>query len=190
MAKNLISCSWGDFSTRPLLTTASVENIRVWTCDQAMKVETWCTDHFCQYRDERWTPERSPSTSAASAGNHKQTSSRWRRCRTPCLWGPWEWSQCQRVTRSYDHCVFFTFNNWMISDSICCRNDISNSLKFVSKSLILLQETINLQVLRTKVQHLEFRQYRVTAYPFSCRNLSSSYAFSRSRAFSFAVSVS
>lgn len=61
---------------------------------------------------------------------------------------------------------------------------------FLSKSLILLQETINLQVLRTKVQHLEFRQYRVTAYPFSCRNLSSSYAFSRSRAFSFAVSVS
>lgn len=86
--------------------------------------------------------------------------------------------------------AFFTFNNWMISDSICCRNVVSNSLQFVSKSLILLQETINLQVLRTKVQHLEFRQYRVTAYPFSCRNLSSSYAFSRSRAFSFAVSVS
>lgn len=29
------------------------------------------------------------------------------------------------VTRSYDHCGFFTFNNWMISDSICCRNVIS-----------------------------------------------------------------
>lgn len=27
LAKNLISCSWGDFSTRPLLTTASVKHI-------------------------------------------------------------------------------------------------------------------------------------------------------------------
>lgn len=85
----------------------------------------------------------------------------------------------------------FIWSLWFFySDCICCSNVVSNSLKFVSKSLILLQETINLKVLRTKVQHLEFRQYRVTAYPFSCRNLSSSYAFSRSRAFSFAVSVS
>ena len=28
LAKNLISCSWGDFSTRPLLTTASAKHIQ------------------------------------------------------------------------------------------------------------------------------------------------------------------
>lgn len=105
LAKNLISCSWGDFSTRPLLTTASVKHIAKYdngTVTQANEVLLSITpiqfDQMSQYlflilapqyQDERWTPEQFPSISAASAGNHKQISSRWKRCRTPYLSGPW-----------------------------------------------------------------------------------------------------
>lgn len=31
LAKNLISCSWGDFSTRPLLTTASAKHFALYS---------------------------------------------------------------------------------------------------------------------------------------------------------------
>lgn len=125
LAKNLISCSWGDFSTLPLLTTASGWT-QAHTNINRYHTELYIFSNRVLSRtnpDVQWTLERSPSTSGASGGSRKQSVSRWRRSPAPCPSSPWtkdvqrDWRTNQKVPRfrkiGHD-CVFRT----VPSDSI------------------------------------------------------------------------